>query len=257
MKLCRSSALLFTLALIGIFSSSCDRGGSGGEGHGKNSSPELDGARQQLAAAEKSLTVQQEQLAAATSAAEAAQKQAADSRAALLEKDGQFRALDKELAELRKGESQAYADASATYIKGVSSTTLSRYQQFARDFPKSPLLVDANRAIAELTATVEREAQGRQGIIDPRRAEREALKHFADGIASLDEIVPLVRKRTKQDVIAVLGPPATTYRGGLEIGYGSRVIDPKTGERGTLIIRFLEDRVVSLRVGYQGQEVRP
>jgi multidrug efflux pump subunit AcrA (membrane-fusion protein) len=256
MKLRRSSALLFTLVLIGVSSTSCDRGGSGGEGQNKKSSPELDAAQQQLAAAEKRLTVQQEQIAAAASAAAAAQKQAADSAAAVLEKDGQLRALQKEVTELRKGEAQSYADASATFMKGVTSTTLNRYQQFARDFPKSPLAVDANRAIAELTVTVEREAQWRQGIIDPKRPEREALKHFADGVASLDEIVPLVRKKTKPEVIAVLGPPGTTYRGGLEIGYVSRVIDPKTGERGTLIITFQEGKVVSLRVGYQGQELR-
>ena len=255
MKLCRSSAYLFTLVSIGILSTSCDRGGGGGSD--KKSSPELDAARQQLATAEKRLAVQQEQIATAASAAEAAQKQAADSRAALLEKDGQLRALEKDLAELRKSEAQTYADVSAVFMKGVASTALSRYQQFARDFPKSPLAVDANRAIADLTLTVEREAQWRQGIIDPKRPEREALKHFADGIASVEEVVPLVRKKTKQEVIAVLGPPAMTYRGGLEIGYGGRVIDPKTGERGTLIITFQEGKVVSVRVGYQGQEIRP
>ena len=116
---------------------------------------------------------------------------------------------------------------------------------------------DANRAIADLTLTAEREAQWRKSVIDPKRPEREALKHFADGIASVDEIVPLVKKKTKQEILALLGPPGTTYRGGLEIGYVSRVIDPKSGEKGTLIITFQEDKVSSLRVGYQGQEIRP
>jgi hypothetical protein len=257
MKLRRSSALLFSLVLIGMLPTGCDRAGADAEAQPKKLSMDLELARQQLAAAEKRIAKQQEQIAAAASAAEAAQKQVADTGAAQLEKDGQMRTLQKEVAELRKGEAQAYADASTTLLKGATSTTLNRYQQFVRDFPKSPLAIDANRAIAELMVTTEREAQWRQSIIDPKRPEREALKRFADGIAGLDEVVPLVKKKTKQEVLAALGPPATTYRGGLEIGYPNRVIDPKTGEKGTLIITFQGDRVSSLRVGYQGQEVRP
>lgn len=258
MKPRRFSALLFSLALIGMLLSGCDQGGgAAAEAQVQKTTIELDTVKQQLAAAEKRLAAQQEKIAAAASAAEAAQKQAADSAPALLEKDAQIRALQKEVAELKKGEAVAYADASATLMKGVTSTTLSRYQQFAREYPKSPLAVDANRAITELTLTAEREAQWRQSIIDPKRPEREALKRFADSIASLDDMIPLVKKKTKQAVVALLGPPGTTYRGGLEIGYLNRVIDPKTGEKGTFIITFQEDKVVSVRVGYQGQEVRP
>ena len=213
--------------------------------------------KQQLADAQKRLAAQQEQIAAAASAAEAAQKQAADSAPALLEKDGQIRTLQKEVAELKKGEALAYADASASLLKGVTSTTLNRYQQFIRDYPKSPLVMDANRAITELTATTQREAQWRQSIIDPKRPERQALKDFADGIATLDEMVPLMKGKTKGEVVALLGPQNNTYRNGLEIGYVNRAIDPKTGEIGTLIVTFQEDKVRSVRVGYQGKEVRP
>ena len=203
------------------------------------------------------LAAQQEQIAAAASAAETAQKIAADNAPALLEKDGQLRALQKEVAELKKSEAQTYADASATLLKGVTSTTVNRYEQFVRDFPKSPLVTDANRAIAELTVTAHREAQWRQSIIDPKRPERETLKHFADGIASLEEMAPLVKKKTKEEVVALLGPPNKSYRGGEEIGYANRVIDPATGEKGTLIVAFQEERVLSVRVGYQGKELRP
>jgi flagellar biosynthesis chaperone FliJ len=223
----------------------------------KRLNAELAATQQRLSTAEGRLAAQQEQVAAAAATAEAAKKQAADEAPALLEKESQLRSLQKEVAELKKGEAAAYAEASATLLKGVTSTTISHYQQFVRDFPKSPLVTDANRAIAELNVIADREAQWRKSVIDPKRPEREALKHFADGIATLDEVVPLVRKKTKDEVVALLGPPNKTYRGGIELGYVNRVIDPATGEKGTLIVTFQEEKVLSVRVGYQGREIKP
>jgi len=177
--------------------------------------------------------------------------------AATVDKDAQIKALQAEVAALKKPEVQAYVDASATQARGVTSVTLSRYQQFVKSFPDSPLVADANRAVAELTVAAEREAKWRASQIDPRRPEREVLQRFTEGLATVEELAPILKSRTTADVIKLLGPANTSYRNGTEIGYVDRILDTTTGNKATLVVAFEADRVAVLRVNYQGREVRP
>ena len=174
-----------------------------------------------------------------------------------VDKDAQIKALQAEVAALKKPEVQAYVDASAMQLRGVTSVTLSRYQQFVRSFPDSPLVADANRAIAELTVAAEKEAKWRASQIDPRRPEREVLQRFTEGRATVEELAPILKDRSAGDVIKLLGPANTSYRNGTEIGYIDRILDTTTGNKATLVIAFESDRVAVLRVNYQGREIRP
>ena len=226
--------------------------------------PEVDRLRADLAAAQHQLAVddkmfstQQQHETQAVAAVESEKKQTSEKEQIVMQKDAQIRALQAELANLKKADALAYAEASASVATGVASIPLSRYQQFLRDFPQSPLAADANRAVAELTVKNDREAKERAALIDPRRGDRETLKHFTDGIATAEEMVPLLKNRPRADVVKMLGTPGKSFRDGTEIGYVDRIIDSTTGGKGTLVISFEADRVVGVRVGYQGKVIKP
>lgn len=223
---------------------------------------ELDAAQQKLSAVEKELAAKNDEIARAAAdafAAEATKKQSTETAQTVAQKEGQIRALQAEIAELKKRDVFAYADASAMQQKGLTSIALDRYQQFVKDNPKSALVADANRAIAELSVAADREAKWRASLIDPKRPEREVVKRFGDGVVTVEEIAPLLRDRTSAEVVKLLGKPNTTYRNGTEIGYVDKVLDPATGQKETLVIVFDTDfgRVARLRIGYRGREIKP
>lgn len=249
-----SRPLLIPLILVGSIVAGCDRGPSPditSEVQRLNS--ELEATRVKLEAAEKArVTKQQDPTIVAAPAASTAPPPVS----ATPGKDVQITALRAEIADLKKRDIFAFADASAAMQSGTNSAALERYQQFLKDFPNSPLATDADRAIAELTTTKEREARARTMLIDPRRPERDVLQHFSDGTATLKEIAPLLKNRSAADVVKLLGAPSQTFRDGKEIGYIDRVIDPTTGGKGTLVIGFDEEVATTLRVGYLGKPVK-
>jgi hypothetical protein len=219
---------------------------------------ELEGTRKKLAETDKGLDAAKSELALAKAdAANAAKKRGEEQDRTFLQKDGQIRVLQQELADTRKNEGFAFAQISALQPKGLTTLALSRYQQFIKDYPDSPLVADANRAIAELSVTAQREARAHANIVDPKRAERELLKNINEGGATLDEIAPLLKDRSLAGVIKLLGRPSRTYRDGAEIGYTDRVIDPVTRAKETLVISFDSDKVSGLRAGYLGKEIKP
>ena len=256
-------ALSFVTAVsLGLFSSGC------GSGSRPAPTPEidrlkadLDTMRQKLAGVEKDLASKSDELAKASAASfvtDLSKKETAPTAPADLQKDAQVQALQAEIAKLKKQDAIAYAQASATQAKGVTTITLDRYQQFVKDYPESPLVTDANRAIAELTAASEREARWRASLIDPKRPERDVLQRFGNGTATAEEIAPLLKRRSTAEVVKLLGNPNREYRNGSEVGYVDRIIDSRTGNKDTLVVIFDEDgRVASLRIGYNGREIKP
>lgn len=221
---------------------------------------ELDAAKQKLADTEKALAAKNDEAAKAAAdafAAEATRKQAVQNDEAVVKKDAQIRALQAELAGLKKQDALAFAEASAVQQKGLTTIALDRYRQFAKDYPNSPLVPHAERAIAELTKTADTEAKWRQSLIDPKKPQRDVLQRFADGAVTLDEIVPLLKDRDSAQVVTLLGKPNQTYRGGTEYGYVNKVIDTATGNKETLVIVFDGGRVASFRLGYRGREIKP
>lgn len=221
---------------------------------------ELDATKQKLSTTQAELTAKQDEIAKAAAdafATEATRKQAVANDDAITQKDAQIRALQATVADLKKADAIAFAEASATQQRGVTSIALDRYQQFLKDHPKSALVPHAERAIVELTKTADTEAKWRATTIDPKRPERDILKRFADSVVSVEEIGPLLKARDRAEVVKLLGPPQKTFRNGTELGYVDKVLDPKTGGKETLVIVFTGDRVTGLRVGYTGREIKP
>ncbi len=239
-------------------------------GCGKESSPspdtqvqahqlgaELDRTKNKLAAAEKESAAKGDALTLAKEETEMVKKQVAEKAAAVQERDNQIRALQGQLEEMKKKDAFAYAEVSKLAQQGLTTSALGRYQKFVADFPASPLVVDAKRAIAELGVTAPRDAKARAVAIDPVSPVRDLLKKFADNDAKPEELAPLLKNRTPAEVIRLLGTPNRTYRNGTELGY-DKITDPATGERQTLVISFDEEqRVSALRVGYTGRPIRP
>ena len=255
-----SRPLLIPLALLAIFAAGCDRPANPdltAEVARLNS--ELEAAQLQLEAAEKAGTMKKQDaaIAAAGNATKMPPPAPPAPDTSGVQKDAQIITLQAQMAELKKRDVFAFADASAAMQSGGNNVALERYQQFLKDFPNSPLAADADRAIAELTTTKEREARARTLLIDPRRPERDILQHFAKATVTVKEIAPLLKNRTQADVVKLLGQPNQLFRDGKELGYTDRVIDPANGARDTLVIGFEDDLVSTLRAGYLGKPVKP
>ena len=218
---------------------------------------ESDGLRQKLGAAEKNLEALKDAAELAAEAAAAAKKQAVEKEQLGAQKDAQIRALQAELAALKKSEALVFAEISGFQRQGLTTIALSRYEQFTRDYPQSPLVANAVFAMTQLSATADREAKTRASQVGPKQREREVLQYLAEGTASVEEIAPLLKNRTPAEVAKLLGPPGRTYRNGTEFGYVDKVSDPAKGGKDTLVIRFDEGKVSGLRAGYLGREIKP
>jgi len=256
----QSTPKLFAVSLMlaGVILAGCNRGvGPDLEVKVDQLNAQVADLQQKLATAEKAVESGKGELAQAAAAAEARKRESAEKDRTLGQKDEQIRTLKSEVSGLRKSDGYAFAEISAIQQKGGTANAFERYEKFIIDFPESPLVADARRAIADLKPSVEKEAKWRTSLIDPRREERELLKRFDDGIVTMQELAPLLRRRTSADVVKLLGPPGRSFRNGTEIGYVDKVIDTMTGNKATLVIRFEADRVESLRAGYQGREMKP
>ena len=218
---------------------------------------ESDELRQKLGAAEKNLEARNDAVALAADATHAAKKQAVEKEQLAAQKDAEIRALQAELTALKKSEALVFAEISGFQQKGLTTIALSRYEQFTRDYPQSPLVANAVFAMTQLSATADREAKTRASQVGPKQREREVLKYLADGTASVEEIAPLLKNKTPAEVVKLLGPPSRTYRNGAEFGYVDKVSDPAKGGKDTLVISFEEGKVSGLRAGYLGREIKP
>lgn len=218
---------------------------------------EAEGLRQKLSAAETILQAKQDELALAADAAGTAKRQRTEQDDIVLQKDAQIQAAQTELADLRKGGAAVFAEISGLQQQGLTTAALARYQQFLTDHPRSPLTAHATAAITALSVTAEREARARVSQVAPQRAARELLKQIEEGAATLEEIAPLLKKKTPAEVVRLLGKPNKTYRNGSEFGYVDRVVDATGSGKETLIISFDSDSVTGLRAGYLGREIKP
>jgi hypothetical protein len=251
-------AVSLALALAGVILASCKREtGPDPKVEADQLRTQVADLQQNLAAAAKANESGTDELAQAAAGAEARKRELAEKDRMLGQKDELIRTLQSEVSGLKKSDGYLFGEICALRQKGASPNVLERFEKFIIDFPESPLVADANRAIADLKPTVEKEVKWRTNLIDPRREERELLKRFDDGIVTMQELAPFLRRRTSADVIKLLGPPGRSFRNGTEIGYVDKVIDTTTGNKATLVIRFESDRVEGLRAGYQGKEMKP
>jgi len=220
-------------------------------------SSELADTQGKLLAAVKSAEAQKQEVATAIATIEASKRETGLKDKLIQQREEEIAAMKNAISAVKNTDALAYSEASAQVPKGSTSTALERYQKFVADFPESPLVADANRAITELTPQAAKDAQYRNGLIDPRRSDRDLIKRFGDGIVTVQELGPLLRRRSQAEVIQLLGRPTRTYRNGTELGYEDKVIDTTTGNKSTLVISFEADRVTALRSGYQGREIKP
>lgn len=218
---------------------------------------EAESLKQKLAAAEKSLESRNDAAALASESAVAVKKQSVEKEQLVTQKDGEIRALQAELGALKKSDALVFAEISGFQKQGLTTVALSRYEQFTRDFPQSPLVANAVSAMTQLAATAEREAKTRAGQVGVKQRDRQILQYLAEGTASLEEIAPLLKNKSLAEVTKLLGPPSRTYRNGAEIGYVDKVSDPAKGGKDTLVISFDEGKVSGLRAGYLGREIKP
>ena len=253
-----SLAVLISLIFLAALPAGCNREtGPDPAAEVTRLNAEAESLRQKLAAAEKNLDTQRDALALAAETAAAGKRQAVEKEQTGGQKDAQMRALQAELTELKKSEVMVFAEISRFQQQGLTTIALGRYEQFLKDFPNSPLAAHAVTAMAQLSATAQREAKARIGVTDPKRKEREILKYLADGTASAEEVAPLFKNKTPAEVVKLLGPPNRTFRNGTEFGYVDKVSDAATGAKNTLVISFEEERVTGVRAGYQGRIIKP
>jgi len=254
-------ASVISILVLGALIAGCGRefGSASGDAQVQalQAKEELERTKKRLGMAERKIAEKEDAAALAKEEAESAAKKVTEKERVLGEKDAQIAALEKQIADLKKGEAQVYAESSKLHQEGMNATALLHYRQFVAAFPSSPLIADANRAIAELSANSPREAAARAAAVDPHAAERAFQRQFADGFASMEDIATMIKRKSLAEVVKLLGAPNRTYRDGTELGYEDKVIDPATGNRGTLVIGFDADQVSTLRIGYQGRPFRP
>ena len=215
---------------------------------------EVAALKEKLAAAEKAVAAKSDQTALATATAtEEAKQQLAEKDKALAQRDGQLRAVQAELTALKKSDAVVFGEIRGVQARGLAATARDRYQQFLNDFPNSPLAPLAKNSFSETSSEVTR----RDSQVDPQRHEREVLQQFAENVVTLEEIAPILKGKTSADVVKLLGRPSQTLRNGAEITYAAKALNPDTGRKGMLIIRFDSGTVAALRVDYQGREIKP
>ena len=258
MNLRRPHAILVSLIVLAALPLGCERDAAPDlAAEVARLRTETEELRQKLGTAEKNLEGRQDAVALASDAAAAAKKQAVEREQIAAQKDAQIRAMQAELEALKKSDALVFAEISGFQQKGLTTAALSRYEQFTRDYPLSPLVANAVFAMTQLSVTAEREAKTRASQVGPKKREQEVVKYLAEGTASVEEIAPLLKNKTPAQVVKLLGQPNRTYRNGTEFGYVDKVSDPAKGGKETLVISFDADKVSGLRAGYLGREIKP
>jgi septal ring factor EnvC (AmiA/AmiB activator) len=218
---------------------------------------ELEDGRGRLAAAKASLEAKEDELALANAALEAARTQITERDLVVAQRDTQIRAAQSELEAMKKRDAFVFAEISKTQQQGQLVNASVRYQQFLKDFPDSPLALHATNALAEITALNERGQPPKPDLRDSKTRTRDFVQQFEEGYLTLQELAPVLKKRSVSQVLALLGPPNRIFGDGSEIGYVDKAIDPVTSKRGMFIIAFELGVVANLRVEYAGRRMVP
>src|SRR5581483_6225926 len=153
---CRRSSyasVVLTLALGGLIAGCHKDEGPSPESQvqGLQLSTELERTKKKLSAAEKDSAAKDDAVALAKDDVERAKKELADKDKVVADKDARIHVLEGQMAEMKKQDAFVFAEASKLHQQNLNSTALDRYRQFVASFPASPLVADANRAIAELS----------------------------------------------------------------------------------------------------------
>ncbi len=219
---------------------------------------DLDESKRRLNHMHKSLSAKDDELLLTRTTLETTQTRLVEKEQAFAERDAALHTAQEELDALKKNEAFVFAEIRALQRQGQTTVAVTRYQKFIKDFPKSPLVGCVASALGEMTA-VPREVKVAPPAAtpDPKRRERDLLKNFNEGYMTLQELAPVLKKKSLTDVLTLLGRPNQTFNEGTEIGYADKAINPATGTRGMLVISFEANTVATLRVEYGGRKFTP
>lgn len=212
------------------------------------------------------LTAVQTQLRSREDALELANENNSQSKAELQEKTQQLAeretrlaALSDELDNLRKQDSQVFRGIGELRQRGQYNSALNSYRMFMQDFPASPLVPDAERAITALTTSIlsgDFESSSLPGAASSR-SQPSVKQRLAYGAVSAQELRPVIKNKTAREISSLFGNPDHIFPNGTDWGYADRVLEESTGQREMLIITFSGGKVSSFRVGYAGRKISP
>lgn len=217
----------------------------------------LEETERKLAEAEKALAANGDVLAMTADARDTAKARLAEVDAALSERTAQLESVIAELDGLKKHEALVFAGIRAEQRKGRHIIALADYEKFLKAYPEGDFAELAMKAVAEIQAQKQRDNERWAAMTDPKRKEREFATLFRDGLLTPRELAPWIKKKTRAQVIALLGRPSHLFPGGSEIGYNDKIVNPATGRRTMLVIAFDADVVSTLRAEYAGQRLIP
>ena len=251
-------AIFISLLIAGSLLTGCDDGNLDHARQVESLKTDLDEAKRRLSHLHKTFAAKDDELLLTKATLEATQNRLTEKEQALADRETALRTAQEVLEALKKSDAVVFAEIRALQRQGQTTVALARYEKFIKDFPKSPLIGCVANSIAEMT-TIPREirASTPTATPDPKRRERELLKNFNEGYMTLQELAPILRKKSLPDILTLLGKPNQTYNDGTEIGYADKAINPGTGTRGMLIISFDAGTVATLRVEYAGRKYTP
>jgi hypothetical protein len=219
---------------------------------------ELESSTAKLAAVEKKAEAATDQLEIAKEELAKAKGEIAAKDKELAKRDTQIVALQKDMDALKNQDAAMFAEATLLRKQGNSLSALNLYQKLVTDFPQSPLVAYSTTAVTELTAERSKAAQKRvDDYVAAKRPEHQVLKYFGDGQTTIAELAPVMKNKTVQEVVKMIGRPDRTFNEGNEFGYADKALNPATNRPGMLIIGFVDGVVANLRVEYAGRKVVP
>ena len=222
---------------------------------------ELDEAKRRVAHIQKAIAIKDEEVLGTTTTLESTRATLAEKEQALAQRDKELKATQTALETLQKSDAIVFSEIRAQQLQGQTAAAITRYYQFIKDYPKSPLAGVAGTLVGELSAPKTEAPRPGNGAaapyVDPKKREREFQKTFNEGYLTLPELAPFVRKKSAAQILALLGNPNQVFNAGTELGYSDKAINPVTGSRGMLIVGFENGTVESLRVEYSGRKMTP
>jgi hypothetical protein len=242
-----------------LFLTGCDRDAGDHSRQFEGLRADIDEARRRVSSLQNSLASKDKELAVMTEALQTSRDEfnKVDERAKAMSIEAQ--AAKTELEAIKKKDSFVFGEIAATQGAGTSMLAITRYKKFIADYPKSPLVLHANNAIAQLTE-VQKDVGHRPATVAAEEAtkkDKDFQRNLSDGYVSLQDLAPYVRKKSVAQIVALLGRPNQTYNEGNEFGYVDKAINPSTGTRGMLIVSFDGGIVSSIRVEYAGRKMTP
>lgn len=253
----KSQCLLF---IGSLFFSSCTPKKKKPEATSEAAPVEFTQLHADLAAAQTRLRFKEDALELAKANSAESQAEIQEKTKQLTERDTRLTTLATELDNLKKQDSQVFRGIGELRQRGQFNSALNSYRMFMQDFPDSPLLPDAERAIAALTTRVETEefeSPTTATMTQTKRAQQGVKQRLAYGAVSAEELRPIIKNKTSREISSLLGNPDHVFPNGADWGYAERAIDERTGQKEMLIITFAAGKVSSFRLGYAGRKFLP